>query len=162
MARRRAAGGIIWQDELFFYWSQINAVEDAQARYQQKLQEWQSAVQAYEDMQARVHGELEGKRQTLEFQMLSVRTLVAGLQVAEEDRLLQLVRALPEEAQTGSRPLLGSLRAARVEAEQNQDEPATYGSLLRQKWLKAHRNLAAWVRRATRQATDSASEPASE
>jgi hypothetical protein len=144
LAQKVNQGQLVWMEEMVWYWSLLRSAEMEVQRYERDLERWQRQVQAFEDLQARIAYGLSFQRQSLALQKFALRAFVAALQAAEEDRLRQIVAALP--AGTPSRvaadALVADLRRARNAAE-NHDGPSAsaWGALLRSKWMNPRKKL---------------------
>lgn len=159
-AKRRALGGVIWQDELRHYWTLVRHVDAELALYHQRLRKWEEAIADLEELQEKIFAGLEMKRRSLDLQMLSVRTLMSALQAAEEARLQRAVDDLPEEMRTEPAARLAALRGARRQAEGHRKEPSRYGATLRQKWLIARRAVLSELKKAAQTADASENDEA--
>jgi hypothetical protein len=137
LAWKLALGQVIWTEELSWVWNLARHAELEMRRYQDDLARWERQVAAFEDLQARIAYGLSFQRQTLSMLMFGLRALVSGLQAGEEDRLRNVAATLPEgdARRAEAERLLEELRAARNAAENHGGaQPATWGSLLRQRW----------------------------
>ncbi len=143
-----ASGQLIWTAELTWYWNLARRAELELRRFQEDLERWQRQVAAFEDLQARVAYGLTFQRQSLRMLMFGVRSLLAALQAAEEDRLRVVVEALaPDHARRAdAQALLAELRTARNAAEAHSGaQPSGWGTLLRQRWMGPRLRLRALI-----------------
>lgn len=132
------SGQLIWSAELTWYWNLARRAEVEMQRFQEDLERWQRQVAAFDDLQARIAYGLAFQRQTLSLLMFGVRSLLAALQVAEEDRLRSAVTALAPDhpRRADAEALLVELQTARNAAEAHSGAlPASWGTLLRQRWM---------------------------
>ncbi len=142
-------GQLIWTSELTWYWNLARRAELELRRFQEDLERWQRQVAAFQDLQARIAYGLTFQRQSLRMLMFGLRSLLAALQAAEEDRLRTAVAALAPEhpRRADADTLLTELRSARNAAEAHSGaQPSGWGTLLRQRWMGPRLRLLSLLR----------------
>jgi hypothetical protein len=105
---------------------------------------WKEAVQRVEDALARIEMGFQFQRDALALEMLAVRSIVAALQAAEEERLRALVDLRPpgSDERAAGEAILVEMASGRLEAEGLTEPPVSnYGSILRARWLRPRGRL---------------------
>ncbi len=146
--RRLRHGRPVWKHEIDYYWRLAHYVQAEIERREAARIEWEIEQAAIEDKLTQLHAgnqeHMEQQRETLQFQMLSLRAIVATLQAAEENRIRNALSTWKGDASVVSdtADLLERMRDARLEARSFEAKAyAKYGSLLRLKWARARTKI---------------------
>ena len=147
---RLRRGRPVWQHEIDYYWRLAHYVQAEIERREAARIAWEIEQAEREDELTKLHAgnqeHMERQRETLQFQMLSLRAIVATLQAAEENRIRNALAAWKGDASlmNETHEMLEGMRDARLEARAFEAKAyAKYGSLLRLKWARARKNILA-------------------
>jgi hypothetical protein len=142
---RWSSGQVLFPEQLQQYWILLASLERELVRREEALRRWEEAMRRVEDALARLSMGFQFQRENLKLEMLAVRSLVAALQAAEEDRLGREVaeRLAPgTDARARAGELLVEMAAGRLAAEGLDEPPVSqYGSILRSRWLRPRAKL---------------------
>ena len=145
--RRLRLRGVLWEHEVYSYRVLLARLQaerarraEAQRRFERALANRETAEELAEGHQASLDAQVE----RIGMFLLSLRTLMAMLQVEEEHRLRGLLLEAPWPDATKAKHLraLGGMREARLNArEHGGSNWGAYGRTLRAKWILPRRAL---------------------
>jgi hypothetical protein len=141
---RWRSGGVVVPLQLHGYWHLLGSLQAELIRREAAVARWKEAVQRVEDALARIEMGFQFQRDALALEMLAVRSVVAALQAAEEERLRALVDQRPpgSDERAAGEAILVEMASGRLEAEGLTEPPVSnYGSILRSRWLRPRGRL---------------------